>query len=1338
MSIYNRVKNAYDAFTSTEKTKNSLTNEAADFLRYGNRNRPLLQSWSQVEMSDQDMYTGYSYAAINKRANRASALGKKFLYTDAAPVMMDAAKKKDTELIHPYLDLIKKSKDFTTRKFWHDISTYLDLEGVYYLMAVRNIGKNSDGSVRVGSVQKFTMLNPYQIKRILRESDGTLGGYLETRGGIYREIPKEMIIEVRLLNPFDNDLPYSMTDAAKESQFTMKQAGDYARHSIKGNINSPGAITTDVVLEDHIFDNFVSRIKNHEKGEPLYGNGAGAINWQSMQIDLDKAALDKINDIHRSTLFAVSGVSDMLMGQQKAGTGREVSKTQKDEFTENAVMPQIEDIVDALNLDYRKWYPEWEKNEYEICLDNPLESDREAELKDIEIREAELALRDSLVAKGYEFEIASRYAHGDIGLEELGEPTLEPEITDDEADAIAAREMGMDDDSTDQTPPDNSPGGSPYAPSSNRLLAENRFVGREENEKKLAAARKRMKAKKKQMADETKAKRAAEKEKKKQEDSKPVVKVEVTTSNQADSGLKARNQVAARDYPSLYDGMDIDVDNLGCIMINTEIIPVVQYVKNPLGDIYTEGDHTGVSGETEPHATLLFGLLENGNVWKDKVDMVLSDWECPEVVIDEVSFFDLGESYAIIGLLKKTPELIDGHERLTLLPHVNTFSEYHPHITLAYIKHDVDPDKWIKALGKVYNGQKVATKDINYGDLPEDDYTDNSFKAKQAILTPSEGHRSHDCSEHESSINSTLEKAQNALEPDTRDRVILQESNLYQAVSQLEASLALEVIAAVRNGKLGEAQALLTKAQKKDFTNQLVVTLEGFFTILFPIYASQLMNSRSGQFDKQGVFAMTNDVEEYIRVSARKAADSHLDTVLKDLQGAITFAHANATEEALIGLVEEGARKQEGSILAKLPNNPNREDIIKAIQKGKFDDMEIYKRARKLAREGNGLDAITRQLQKEYQKISQNRARTIARHETNRVFNMAQYQADVQFLTEANLMDQAYKRLYNRANDPCPVCAELIEDSRRNPIPFTQNFANLGETLTATYKKENGKTAVQKVPINYEAIVAGNIHVNCRCEYELLIRQPDGSFLNNLDCRVLNGPGYNPYRAKDGKFAAGTKAKTSMGTYIDEKLNRVSSVGALHPGDSGFAPEGDKAMAQIAKSLKLDKKPSIYTDNEAKEAIQDGATEMFRGYRTDKASEFKKSYADDAELRVGHGVFGSGTYMTPVRDIAVFYANMDSKNVGHYIIKKDAKGIDYDKAKKSMIAEHQNVQTVYSKIAKSLSPQERERLQANIRTIYSDTGRWAAVAGYDYISYPGASGGTEMAVVNRGVVGVVK
>ena len=123
-----------------------------------------------------------------------------------------------------------------------------------------------------------------------------------------------------------------------------------------------------------------------------------------MQQDLDKAALDKINSINRDTLIAVSGLSVTGLGMEQTGTGREVSRSQKDDFTENAIMPQIENIIDALNLDYRRYYQDqYKSNGYSLSLDNPLEANYDAIQAEVDIRDSRFNLQQSLIKAGYSY-----------------------------------------------------------------------------------------------------------------------------------------------------------------------------------------------------------------------------------------------------------------------------------------------------------------------------------------------------------------------------------------------------------------------------------------------------------------------------------------------------------------------------------------------------------------------------------------------------------------------------------------------------------------------------------------------------------------------------------------------------------------------------------------------------------------------------------------------------------------------------------------------------------------------------------------------------------------------
>ncbi len=208
------------------------------------------------------------------------------------------------------------------------------------------------------------------------------------------------------------------------------------------------------------------------------------------------------------------------------------------------------------------------------------------------------------------------------------------------------------------------------------------------------------------------------------------------TPDQPIDAFSKSKQVSVRDMPTLYDELVVDQAMVsdaslrGCIMLKTEKLDVLSLMSGHESELAQDVamDRSPVPGETSPHVTLLYGLLNNGNTWKDSVDEVLSGWSVETVTIEDIGFFELPDSYAIIAHIKKTTELVEGHDRIGLLPNAETFSEYKPHMTLAYIRKDADLGKWIQNLGTAYNGKELATDGIDYGDLPE---STKSFKSKQ-------------------------------------------------------------------------------------------------------------------------------------------------------------------------------------------------------------------------------------------------------------------------------------------------------------------------------------------------------------------------------------------------------------------------------------------------------------------------------------------------------------------------------------------------------------------------------------------------------------------------------
>lgn len=422
MSLRDTFLNMLGAEQGVPKQENAVFKSARDFLRNGNRDK-LYPSWSDIKMSDSDMYRGYAYAVIQKRGNKVASLAKNNLKTWANPEIVDEYQKKGEEVFHPYLALIEDSSDFTEKQFWKNISIYLDLAGRYYLGVIRNTIQplNPNLPIITTDPTKFIMLNPYEIRRVV-DKNGQVAGYIERKkDGRYREWPKHQIIEMRELDPFDPDnSQWAMTDAAKNAVYTINQSGDYTRQSLNGNIDAPGIITTDVLLSDEDFANFRARITQHTKGEPLFGNGTGAINWDSMQIDLDKAALLDINEINRTELFAVSGTSKTSLGIEQSGTTRETARVQSEQFVSDTAQPRLEDIVDFLNLDYKKYYKnEYRKTGYKIEVESSVAKDYETDQKAVELKQSQFQLALQLIQSGYTTESAYQFAEGKIDFEDL-------------------------------------------------------------------------------------------------------------------------------------------------------------------------------------------------------------------------------------------------------------------------------------------------------------------------------------------------------------------------------------------------------------------------------------------------------------------------------------------------------------------------------------------------------------------------------------------------------------------------------------------------------------------------------------------------------------------------------------------------------------------------------------------------------------------------------------------------------------------------------------------------------------------------------------------------------
>lgn len=368
---------------------------------FNNASRPTYDELSGFfDDKDENLFKGYLFAAIRNRANAVAQLATEHIKT-----RWDDEKKTDD---HPYLAVIDNSK-FSNYFFWNAQPYFLDLKGVSYMLAVRNVTEN-----RVGAIQYFDILNPYHINKNINDATGEYI-YTETRKGRVRKIPEDMLITAKTMNPFDLEEGMDIIGAARDAQTLNQKATDYTRNALKKNVGQRGLLSTDVILEPEDFENLKAAVEASAQGEFIYSNG-GALKYEDMQIDLDKLALQQINATSLEQLFAVTGLSRTAFGIEQSGITRDTSKTQTERLMRDHTIPTLQVMIDALNQDYRWHYPdEYDQGKPELYIDSPLNVDREADLADANTFKAKAQAAQILISSGFD---------PDKVVEEVGLPPI--------------------------------------------------------------------------------------------------------------------------------------------------------------------------------------------------------------------------------------------------------------------------------------------------------------------------------------------------------------------------------------------------------------------------------------------------------------------------------------------------------------------------------------------------------------------------------------------------------------------------------------------------------------------------------------------------------------------------------------------------------------------------------------------------------------------------------------------------------------------------------------------------------------------------------------------------
>lgn len=106
-------------------------------------------------------------------------------------------------------------------------------------------------------------------------------------------------------------------------------------------------------------------------------------------------------------------------------------------------------------------------------------------------------------------------------------------------------------------------------------------------------------------------------------------------------------------------------------------------------------DKNGRQSADEAHVTLLYGIHED--VPDEDVEAIIDQIKGVEVTLRKISTFD-NEEFDVLKFDIKGDGLFEFNEKFKALPHTSKFSEYHPHLTIAYLKKGKLTDEMTKDL----------------------------------------------------------------------------------------------------------------------------------------------------------------------------------------------------------------------------------------------------------------------------------------------------------------------------------------------------------------------------------------------------------------------------------------------------------------------------------------------------------------------------------------------------------------------------------------------------------------------------------------------------------------
>jgi 2'-5' RNA ligase len=111
-------------------------------------------------------------------------------------------------------------------------------------------------------------------------------------------------------------------------------------------------------------------------------------------------------------------------------------------------------------------------------------------------------------------------------------------------------------------------------------------------------------------------------------------------------------------------------------------------------DLYEPKDDPSYGKETNPHVTILFGLHKE--VADKDIEEEINKIKTPDIKFGGISAFK-NEKFEVLKFDVDSKDMHKLNKNFREFPHTNTYPDYHPHCTIAYLKPKM-ADKYIKKL----------------------------------------------------------------------------------------------------------------------------------------------------------------------------------------------------------------------------------------------------------------------------------------------------------------------------------------------------------------------------------------------------------------------------------------------------------------------------------------------------------------------------------------------------------------------------------------------------------------------------------------------------------------